>query len=87
MPTQYFEVKPQRAVPLSEFAGAIVPIETPASVIESLNRQGITNIQTYKNADERKKLVNKFGDKFFQIGLGTAVGAGGLLSLDEEDQY
>ena len=86
LPTQYFEVKPQRAVPLSDFAGAIIPIETPQTVIDSLKRQGITNIQVYRNADERKKLVNKFGDKMFQIGAGTAVGAGGLLGIDEE-QY
>ncbi len=86
LPTQYFEAKPQRAVPLSEFAGAIVPAETPQSVIDSLNRQGLTKIYKYKDNEERAKLVQKFGDKMFQVGAGTGIGVGGLLSLEEE-QY
>lgn len=37
----YFEAKPQRAVKLSEFRGAVVPAKTPANVIGILKKHGI----------------------------------------------
>jgi len=86
LPTQYFEVKPQKAVPLSNFAGAIIPVETPQSVIDSLKRQGITNIHKYKNADERTSLVKKFGKNMFQIG-GAAAGLGAVSGLLDDESY
>lgn len=87
LPTEYFEIKPKRGVALSEFSGAIVPQETSQAVLDSLRRQGITNIQFYKTSQERQKLVDKFGDKMFQIGAGAVgLGTAGLLATEEE-QY
>ncbi len=40
-----FEIKPQRAVSLEEFKGAIIPKDTPQAAREVLNKAGITDIQ------------------------------------------
>jgi hypothetical protein len=57
--TDYFEAKPQRAVKLNEFNGAVVPNGTNQEVIDALKASGITDIRTYKRGDEegRKKSV------------------------------
>ena len=41
MPTEYFEVKPQRAVGLDEFKGAIVDHNTSDRAIEILEQSGL----------------------------------------------
>jgi hypothetical protein len=57
--TDYFEAKPQRAVKLNEFNGAVVPNGTNQEVIDALKASGITDIRTYKRGDEegRKKSI------------------------------
>lgn len=57
--TDYFEAKPQRAVKLNEFNGAVVPNGTDQEVIDALKASGITDIRTYKRGDAegRKKSV------------------------------
>jgi hypothetical protein len=65
MPTEYFELKPQRAVSLSEFKGAIVPSDLPAKAKTLLEKAGIKDIYTYANAEERKALTKKFGKEMF----------------------
>jgi len=85
LPTEYFEIKPQRAMSVSEFEGAIVPSNTPKSSIEYLKQQGINNIQYYDTPEERVNLFKKFGKNMFQIGAG--IGVGGLLGLQEDEQY
>jgi hypothetical protein len=50
MPTQYFEAKPQRAVHLSEFTAAVVPVNAPKEVFEILKRAGL-DVTTYDKSD------------------------------------
>ena len=48
MPAPYFEGKPQRVVPLSDFSGALIPEGRNArNAADILNRQGVKNIEFY----------------------------------------
>lgn len=42
----YFEAKPQRAVGIDEFSGAVVPVSTPAETVQKLEEAGLT-VKTY----------------------------------------
>lgn len=55
MPTEYFEVKAQRAVDLSEFDTAIVPTGTPKKALEILKKKGI-KVKKYKAGDEAARI-------------------------------
>ncbi len=68
-PTEYFEAKPQRAVPLREFAGAVIPKNTEPDVIESLERQGVKRIEKYDSRKDGARLaaMRKFDDVLFQL--------------------
>jgi len=81
MPTEYFEIKPQRAVSVSEFEGAIVPSNIPEKSLNYLKKQGIDKIYFYATPEERKELFKKFGDKMF--GATPALPAAGLLGQEE----
>jgi hypothetical protein len=81
MPTEYFEIKPQRAVSVSEFQGAIVPADTSKRSIDYLRNQGINDIYFYSTPEERKELFKKFGDKMFSAA--PAIPAAGLLDYEE----
>ena len=88
LPTEYFEIKPQRAVSVSEFKGAIVPSNAPESSINYLKDQGIERIYFYSTPEERKELFKQFKDQMFSAA--PAVPAAGLgLSLlgSDEQQY
>lgn len=50
-PVDYFEAKPQRAVRLNEFAGAVIPIDTPKAVRDVLEKAQI-KVKEYKESDE-----------------------------------
>jgi len=65
MPTEYFEIKPQKAVGIGEFKGAIVPKDIPVKAMTILQKNGIKDIYKYSSPDERKQLVKKFGKEFF----------------------
>lgn len=65
LPTEYFEIKPQRGVSVSEFQGAIVPADTPKRSIDYLRSQGLNDIYFYSNDQERKELFKKFGKSMF----------------------
>src|SRR3990167_9523472 len=61
-PVPYFEAKPERAVKLEEFAGAVIPEDASESVKAILKKHGVP-IQTYpKRFDEtaRTAVVDKF---------------------------
>jgi|8_EtaG_2_1085327.scaffolds.fasta_scaffold01523_13 hypothetical protein len=81
MPTEYFEIKPQRGVQLGEFEGAILPAETKKETIEILKNNGVKNIHKYKSDEERKDLFKKFGNVFFTT-AGTGVGVTALANTD-----
>lgn len=86
MPTEYFEIKPQRAVGLNEFEGAIVPADTSRVVVDSLRRQGIQDLYFYASPEEKKELIKKFGKNMFQVG-GAAAGLGTISGLLDEESY
>ena len=65
MPSTYFEVKPQRAVKIGEFKGALVPSDLPAKAKTILEKAGIKEIYQYADEAERKSLIKKFGKDMF----------------------
>lgn len=81
LPTEYFEIKPQRGVQVSEFEGAIVPADVPKKSVDYLRSQGINDIYFYSTPEERKELFKKFGNQMF--GAVPALPAAGLLGGDE----
>ena len=61
--TDYFEAKPQRAVRLNEFNGAVVPKGTSAEAIALLEENGIT-VEIHGNAEgAREKAIQKLAKK------------------------
>jgi hypothetical protein len=80
LPTEYFEIKPQRAVKVSEFEGAIVPADVPQTSLDYLRSQGINRIHFYSTPEERTQLFKQFGDKMFGVAPVGLLGAGGLGS-------
>ena len=84
-PAEYFEAKPQRTVPLTDFAGAIVPEGTSKGLLDLLKSQGI-RVEKYKDASDRTKLKNKFTDQMFDLGGAGLAGLLGYQLLDDEDE-
>lgn len=76
MPTEYFEVKPQRAVSIGEFKGAIIPKDTPKKAKDILSKQGIKDIYEYSTPEERLELFKKFGSNMFSAGFPIGLGNG-----------
>lgn len=54
LPTEYFEAKPQRAVGVDEFRGAVIPDTTPADVRNALADMGLTLVE-YRKGDEASR--------------------------------
>ena len=67
MPTEYFEIKPQRAVQVGEFKGAILPANAPQQSIDYLRSQGLQDLYYYSTPEERKELFKKFGPEMFGV--------------------
>ena len=67
LPTAYFEIKPQRAVDISEFRGAIIPKDTPQKARDVLKKNGITEVYEYSTPEERKSLFQKYGKEMFTV--------------------
>jgi hypothetical protein len=76
MPTGYFEIKPQRAVDIGEFKGAIVPKDLSPQAKGILESSGIKDIYEYATPEERASLFNKFGNQMFGVGVGVPLGTG-----------
>ena len=59
-PTEYFEAKPQRAVGLDEFRGAVIPSDTSLAAREVLRKNGL-QLQEYERGqpESRKEAVAK----------------------------
>ena len=82
MPTEYFEIKPNRVVQVDEFSGALVPDDVSEDVIARLNRMGVNRIEKYS----RPSMTSKSGkskalDKFKDVMFGAAPL--GLIGLEE----
>jgi hypothetical protein len=85
LPTEYFEMKPQRAVSLDEFKGAIIPKDTPQAARDVLTKSGITDIYEYSTPEERKSLFQKYGKEMFTAApAGTGIGAATMQDKENE---
>ena len=88
-PTNYFEIKPQRAVDINEFYGAAVPEGTSKTVIDDLRSQGL-EVELYKPEQRKeaiKRLNAKSGGNIFFSGAGAAMLYGELSGEDEQNQF
>ena len=86
LPTEYFEIKPQRAVKINEFSGAIIPKNSLKSTKNILEKNGIKKIYEYSNDAERKKLFDKFPELMFTTG--AAVTTGSIIkNIENEEEY
>jgi hypothetical protein len=83
MPTEYFEIKPQRAVQVGEFKGAILPSNAPQQSIDYLRNQGLQDLYYYSTPEERKNLFKKFGSQMFATTPAIPLGSG-LFGQDED---
>lgn len=82
MPTEYFEIKPQRAMQVGEFKGAILPASSPQKSIDYLRRQGLQDLYYYSTPEERQSLFKKFGNQMFAATPAIPLGSG-LFGQDE----
>ena len=60
-PVPYFESKPQRIVTLNEFAGAVVPLNTPQDVIDILEKNNI-RVEYYEGFDRQEVIQRVAGE-------------------------
>ena len=65
-PTEYFEVKPNRAVGIHEFKGAIVPMNTDEKTLQILRDNGI-EIKKYNTEKDRINKLKEFEDLFASL--------------------
>jgi hypothetical protein len=74
-PTEYFEAKPQRAVRLGEFKGAVVPEGVTDRTMEILKRfHKIDRIEKYGgNKQTKEQALKSFRDLMFSIGGGGFI--------------
>jgi hypothetical protein len=70
MPTEYFEGKPQRAVRLNEFRGAVVPGDIAGEQADILRRMGVSRLEQYdpNNRASQIEALRKFGGEQFAEG-------------------
>ena len=67
MPTEYFEIKMQRAVGLDEFKAALVPSDASSDTVKALKDAGLEVVK-YKRDNEgrgRTEALQKLGEKVF----------------------
>ena len=84
LPTEYFELKPQRAVSLEEFKGAIIPANTPKSARDVLTKAGITDIYEYNTPEERVGLFQKYGKEMFAAMPAAPMGAATMQDKEQK---
>lgn len=70
MPTEYFEAKPQRAVELGEFAGAVVPENLMNEVEARLKNLGVREVVPFNPEEEgaQQKAFREFSGLHFNNG-------------------
>jgi len=67
MPTEYFEAKSKRAIPLSAFPAALVPSSQPETA-RRLTESGVKNVMTYGSPEEKLALYRSHPDLMFKNG-------------------
>jgi hypothetical protein len=87
-PTNYFEIKPQRSVSLSEFYGAVVPEGASPKVIKQLEDQGL---KVVKYRGDRKDAINSLntesgGSLFFSAGGVGFIYAGSQIQKERKEE-
>jgi hypothetical protein len=85
LPTTYFEAKPRRIVPLSEFRGAVVPEQASKDVTDLLRRYGVDDVRYYTEGDaaDRAAQIRQFDRLMF----GAAPVAAGAAVADLDQKY
>ncbi len=83
-PVPYFEAKPQRAVSLDEFAGAVIPEGAPQSVREILDRHGLPYREA--PAEQRAQAVHDFRAELDQGGEDVLFNLGDQASRPTAEQ-
>jgi len=67
MPTEYFEAKSKRAIPLSAFPAAMVP-KSDTETARRLTEAGVKNVMTYGSPEEKLALYRSQPDLMFKNG-------------------
>ena len=75
-PVPYFEAKPQRAVALSEFAGAVIPESAPSGVKTILDKHGILHRAYSGPSANQASAAAQFAQDLNDQGLGTLFASG-----------
>lgn len=94
MPTNMFEIKPRSVMSGSDFYGAYIPQDADQSVIDNLNKLGITNINIYDpkvGVEPQLQDLARSGRRFvspYVLGLGALAGGTltGLMGGNNESQ-
>lgn len=86
-PVSYFESKPQRAVQLDEFKGAMVPKGTDQKTVDILKSRGLKIVEyDPKVENQRSQLIKKhFGDALFTTIAGLGVGSG-IMGINKDSE-
>lgn len=77
--TDYFEAKPQRAVGLGEFKGAVVPRDASPETLAILEKHGITIEMYGKTEGARERAVNKLAKRLDKESGGVLFDRAGAL--------
>ena len=85
--TQYFEAKPQRAINIGEFAGAVVPSDADPKLVKALTDAGL-QIETYEAGDnaarqEATQRIQQQPDVLFQ----KQQNAKGSIEIQKQGEY
>jgi hypothetical protein len=84
-PVKYFEAKPPRGVRFDEFAGAVVPAETPQTLIEALKQRGLA-VERFQTPAQRQETVARLRRLLNDEGKGTLFSIAALLGLGAANQ-
>jgi len=84
LPTEYFEINPQRSVGLSEFKAALVPESLSADDVRRLERAGVRQVIKYADEADRKEKIKSMRDVMFTIG-GSSIVANQIIDQAQDE--
>jgi len=85
LPVSYFEAKPTRAVDFDEFAGAIVPANTPQSTINLLEKRGLKVVRESEASSKGDLIKENFGKELFSV-VPIAAAASATAMMESENK-